>query len=69
MDFTKEQLSEVLCKHAERENGLQDLMEIMIGSMMVAKKEHCLAQRVLYVEYPMVAGKSATTLRIHYSST
>lgn len=26
MDFTKEQLSEVLCKHAERENGLQDLM-------------------------------------------
>jgi hypothetical protein len=44
-------------------------MEIMIGSMMVAKKEHCLAQRVLYVEYPMVAGKSATTLRIHYSST
>ena len=27
MDFTKEQLSEVLCKHAERENGLQDLME------------------------------------------
>ena len=36
MDFTKEQLSEVLCKHAERENGLQDLMEIMIESMMVA---------------------------------
>ena len=30
MDFTKEQLSEVLCKRAERENGLQDLMEIMI---------------------------------------
>ena len=26
MDFTKEQLSEVLCKHAERENGLQDLI-------------------------------------------
>ena len=30
MDFTKEQLSAVLCKHAERENGLQDLLEIMI---------------------------------------
>lgn len=26
MDFTKEQLSEVFSKHAERENGLQDLM-------------------------------------------
>ena len=38
MDFTKEQLSEVLCKHAERENGLQDLMEIMIESMMVAER-------------------------------
>ena len=37
MEFTKEQLSEVLCKHAERENGLQDLMEIMIESMMVAE--------------------------------
>ena len=33
MDFKKEQLSEVLCKHAERENGLQDLMEIMIEEL------------------------------------
>ena len=38
MDFTKDQLSEVLCKHAEREKGLQDLMEIMIESMMVAER-------------------------------
>lgn len=30
MNFTKEQISEVLCKQAERENGLQDLTEIMI---------------------------------------
>lgn len=35
MDFTKEQLSEVLCKHAEGENGLQDLMEIMIERLRV----------------------------------
>ena len=42
MDFTKEQLSEVLCKHAERENGLQDLMEIMIESMMVAERREYL---------------------------
>ena len=38
MDFTKEQLSELLCKHAERKNDLQDLMEIMIESMMVAER-------------------------------
>ena len=42
MDFTKEQLSEVLCKHAKRENGLQDLMEIMIESMMVAERREYL---------------------------
>ena len=31
MELTKEQLSEVICKHTRRENGLQDLMEIMQG--------------------------------------
>lgn len=44
MYFTKEQLSEVLCKHAERENGLQDLMEIMIESMMVAERREYLRE-------------------------
>ena len=44
MDFTKEQLSEVLCKHAERENGLQDLLEIMIESMMVAERREYLRE-------------------------
>ncbi|MDD6364961.1 MAG: transposase [Bacteroidales bacterium] len=44
MDFTKEQLSEVLCKHAERENGLQGLMEIMIDSMMVAERREYLRE-------------------------
>ena len=29
MEFTKEQLSELICKHTEKENGLHDLMEIM----------------------------------------
>ena len=37
MYFKKEQLSEVLCEHAERENGLQDLIEIMIEGMMGAE--------------------------------
>jgi len=30
MDLTKVQISELMCKHAERENGLQDLLEIML---------------------------------------
>lgn len=33
MGFTKKQLSELICKHLE--NGLHDLMEIMLESLMV----------------------------------
>lgn len=39
MDFTKEQLSDVFVKHIERERGLQDLMELMIESMMMAERQ------------------------------
>lgn len=38
MEFTKEQISEIMCKHSERENGLHDLLEIMLESMMVAER-------------------------------
>lgn len=38
MKFTKEQISELMCKHAQKENGLQDLFEIMLESMMVAER-------------------------------
>ena len=38
MDFTKEQLSELICKHTEKENGLQDLIEIMLESLMVSER-------------------------------
>jgi hypothetical protein len=34
MDFTKAQLSDVFIKHLDREKGLQELMEIMIGASM-----------------------------------
>ena len=37
MMLTKEQLSELICKHSERENGLQDLLEILLESMMVSE--------------------------------
>ncbi len=29
--LTKEQLSEVMCKHAEKENGVNDLLGIMLA--------------------------------------
>jgi putative transposase len=38
MDFTKEQLSDVFVKHLHREKGLQELMEIMIESMMRSER-------------------------------
>ena len=42
MEFTKEQLSELICKHTEKGNGLQDLMEIMLESLMVSeRREFC----------------------------
>lgn len=34
-DTVPKSVSELICKHSEKENGLQDLMEIMIESMMV----------------------------------
>ena len=33
MDLTKLQLSELMCKHAAKGNGLHDLMEIMLDSI------------------------------------
>lgn len=38
MHFTKVQISELMRKHAEKENGLHDLMEIMLESMLVAER-------------------------------
>lgn len=43
MDLTKLQLSELMCKHAAKGNGLQDLLEIMLESMMVAERGEFLA--------------------------
>ena len=43
--FSKEQLSEVMCKHAEKENGLHDLMEIMLESLMVAERGEFLREQ------------------------
>ena len=42
MHFTKVQISELMRKHAEKENGLHDLMEIMLESMMVTERSEFL---------------------------
>ena len=44
MMLTKEQLSELICKHSERENGLQDLLEILLESMMVSERREYLRE-------------------------
>lgn len=44
MNLTKEQLSELISKHSERENGLQDLMEIMLESMMLSERREYLRE-------------------------
>jgi putative transposase len=38
MNFTKKQLSDVFIKHLDKEKGLQDLMELLIESMMRAER-------------------------------
>lgn len=40
MEFTKEQIFELTSKHLEKENGIQDLPEIMLESMMVAEAQN-----------------------------
>ena len=47
MEFTKEQLSELICKHTEKENGLHDLMEIMLESLMVSERREYLQEEGL----------------------
>ena len=44
MNFTKEQLSEAFVKHLDREKGLQNLMELMIESMMMAERREFLRE-------------------------
>ena len=56
MDFTKEQLSELICKHTEKENGLQDLMEIMLESLMVS-------ERRVYLQEEGLAGNKCNGYR------
>ena len=44
MVLTKEQLPELICKHSERENGLQNLLEILLESMMVSERREYLRE-------------------------
>ena len=44
MLLTKEQISEKMCKHAQKKNGLHDLMEIMFESLMIAERSEFLVE-------------------------
>ena len=43
MEFTKEQIFELTSKHLEKENGIQDLLEIMLESIMLAERRKFLS--------------------------
>lgn len=38
INLIKEQLSEVMCKHVKTENGLHDILKIMLESLMIAER-------------------------------
>ena len=38
MKYTKEQISEIISKHVEQRNGINDLLSIMLESMMLAER-------------------------------
>ena len=67
MDFTKEQLSEAFVKHLDREKGLQDLMELMIESMMMAERREFLSDSE--GNKGTVFAVAAVTARVEYSSS
>ena len=67
MEFTKEQLSELICKHTEKENGLQDLMEIMLESLMVSERREYLQEEGLAGNKCKIRRRSASGLRAHYT--
>lgn len=43
MEFTKEQIFDLTSKHLEKENGIQDLLEIMLESIMLAERREFLS--------------------------
>lgn len=38
MNYTKEQISEIISKHAEQRNGINDLLSIMLESIMMDER-------------------------------
>lgn len=81
MDLIKLQLSELICRHSAKENGLYDLPEIIIESMMVAERSEFLAntpdnkgymhasQRVAGTRSRIRLSSSVRGLRTHQDSS
>lgn len=63
MHFTKVQISELMRKHAEKENGLHDLMEIILESMMVAERCEFLHPQILAILRNNVTGWPESYIR------
>ena len=59
MDLTKLQLSELMCKHAAKGNGLHDLMEIMLESMMVAERDDEFAKQMVKAKIEFAKQRNA----------
>ena len=55
MEFTKEQLSELTCRHTDKENGLQDLLDIMLERLMVSERRE-------YLQEESIAGEQVQRL-------
>ena len=59
MNLTKLQLSELMCKHAAKGNGLHDLMEIMLESMMVAERDDEFAKQMVKAKIEFAKQRNA----------
>ena len=57
--MTKLQLSELMCKHAAKGNGLHDLMEIMLESMMVAERDDEFAKQMVKAKIEFAKQRNA----------
>ena len=64
MEFTKEQIFELTSKHLEKENGIQDLLEIMLESIMLAERREFLS-RPSYSEF-FVSSPRKTTANVRH---
>ena len=68
MVLTKEQLSELICKHSERENGLQDLLEILLQDLLeILLESMMVSERREYLRENSASGNKCNGFRPGHS--